>query len=252
MDKRPDDDNQVDFTDLPSLPPNEIRVLGHIIRNQGARRAEIIAAFSSLPEGEGIDSDELDQILAGLVQKRLLNTGESGGETTYSPRMRRKTSQIRTIQGIWNALDSDGDPLESEMHSEMRKARSDIANNLLADMSELDQISTEAAPATDEARRTGESLLSDLTSTGRTSMSKRETAEPGRKPEKKRESMGRLLQEDIAASKPKAEKTSEDSTPEDPNRILDDLAAKLKKQTGIHPVVKSSLWRKLLSWLGRG
>ena len=252
MDKQPDDDNQVDFTDLPSLPPNEIRVLGHIIRNRGVRRSEIEAAFTSQPDGETINTGELDQILAELVQKKLLNMGESDGETTYSARMRRKTSQIRTIQGIWKALDSgeDGEPLESEMHSEMRKARSDLANNLLADMSELGQLEIDAAPTTDEARRTGESLLSDLTSAGRTSMSKREAT----KPEKKREGKGRSLQADIAGRKPGS---AERKNPADSNRVLNDLAATLKKQTGILPVVKdegekSSLWRKLLAWLGRG
>jgi predicted transcriptional regulator len=249
MDKRSDagdDNNHVDFTDLPSLPPNEIRVLGHIIRNRGVRRSEVVTAFSSLPDDESIDTDEIDQILAELVQKRLLNTGESGDETTYRARLRRKTSQMRTIQGIWKALDSseEGEALETGMNIEIRKTRSELANSILADMSQVDQITTDTPPANpQEAQQNGSSLLSDLTSAGRSSMSKREAMEPDRQ----REGKGRSLQADIAGRKSKAADS----------RMLDDLAATLKKQTGIHPVVKPqaekvSLWRKLLSWLGMG
>jgi DNA-binding MarR family transcriptional regulator len=247
MDMQPDDDH-LDFSDLPTLPPEQIRVLGHIIRNPDIRQSEIIAAFDESSDGEAITADALSQILRILVKQRLLNISESDGDITYRARMRRKTSQVMTIQGIWKALDADGDGLESEMHGEMRRARSDLANSLLADMSKQDQYDFNQPPEDPEqARQTGQTLLSDLTNAGRSSMSKREGTKDH--PDKKPESRGRILQDDIAAEKASKVITAEH------DQVLDELAAKLRKQTGIHPVVKvddekPGLWRKLKGWLG--
>ena len=228
------DDNHLDFSDLPSLPPDQIRVMGHIIRNQGIRHSELQAAMRALPDGEHIDAQELAAILEQLVNKQLLNVDEQGEEPTYQVRMRRKTSQIRTIQGIWNALDSgdDGESLESRMNPEMRKARSKLANSLLADLSKEDQYDYNSPPDNpEEAQQTGQALLGDLVSAGRSAMSKREhvvTDEPQYK------GKGRSLQADIAARKNEARTTA--------NALMDDAVTAEPEQV--------SWWRKLLSWLG--
>ena len=60
MDKQPNDDH-IDFSDLPSLPPDQIRVLGHIIRNPDIRHSELEAAFRDLP------AEALTKILEELL-----------------------------------------------------------------------------------------------------------------------------------------------------------------------------------------
>ena len=242
-------DEHLDFSDLPSLPPDQIRVMGHIIRNKDIRRSELEAALSALPEGDAIAPDALADILDALVAKKLLRTGEADGETTYRVRMRRKTSQIMTIQGIWKALDGVEESLELNINPEMRKTRSPLADGMLADLSNEQQYDFNRPPADPEAAaQVGQSLLDDLASAGRTTMSKR--AGKGQKGGKAEKSIakGRALSQDIAASKPPQDEAAARDT-------LDELATSLKRQTGINPVARPDdkprgLWAKLSSWLG--
>jgi hypothetical protein len=196
------------MVDLPDLPAPELEVLRFIIRQSGVSFSQVRDALPHFSEAE------LSEVLANLAKQGLVSVSEADDNPIYHPQLGRRAGRKTSLKGISAVLDFDQS--EADTHPEIRRARSPLADQLLAD---LDQPITPLATAADdpETRRQGQALMADLLSTGRTAMAKRPLSDeptPSEQPTSSGDA-DRLMSDLVAAGKSTAPK-SETETPPSP------------------------------------
>lgn len=192
-------DNLTRMIDLPDLPAQEIEVLRFIIRQNAVTLSRL---RDGLPRFSEV---ELAEILANLERRGLLSVSQQDHDPVYRAHLGRRSAAKSSLKGIWATLDFDQS--EPDIHPEVRRVRSPLADQLLA---ALDQPPITSAIVMDEAetRRQGQSLMDDLLSTGRTAMAKRNLSEPTPP-----EDADSLMSDLVAAGKSSAPKPEPEAPP---------------------------------------
>lgn len=233
-------------SDLPHLPPDQLKLLRYIMRKSGITHSKLRADMEQLPSEDAVGLDRLDAALAELLHAGHILRQEQGTEITYRAQIRRK-ARSRTMQGIWEALGADPDTgisPEMAIHPELRKVRSELANRMLAKL-DAPLSSSAPAPASDGAARSAaQTLLDDLVSAAKASMEKRTAqAQPSQEPSRG----GRLdvVLDDLIKAAPHANAENPDPSGGDvrSSSAATDTLAQAPKEKG-------SILSRLVAWLG--
>ncbi|HLA41935.1 MAG TPA: hypothetical protein VJZ27_00780, partial [Aggregatilineales bacterium] len=161
---------------LPDLPPDQLKLLRYIMRNSGITDARLRENIAALPRSSSFYLNQFESTLQALIDRGLVIASAGENQVRYRVSLRRKASR-RTMQGIWDALDSKPgeEPPDSDVNPAIRRTRSSLADSLLADLSKpAPEHKAKSESATPSAQGTARTLMDDLFSAGRSAMAKRQ------------------------------------------------------------------------------
>jgi|GEM_PF-5318974 len=158
--------------DIQELPEQWGSILRLMLRNQNASDAEL--AKDAIEQKIVSDESEFHNIMKEMLEKHFIRVTDVDPDTLYRVRLLRKRRNT-TMQGIWNVLEA-GDEFfgdgQGQLNPELRKARSDLADSLLADMSQ--DVSNYSSKTDADAS----GLMSALTSAGHNAMKQYDKSKP--------------------------------------------------------------------------